>query len=42
MSDGREERKEQEMRIEQKKREDHEDQIYTDDTDEWEPERIES
>jgi hypothetical protein len=42
MSDGREERKEREIRIEEEKRKNPEDQIYVDDADEWEPERAES
>jgi hypothetical protein len=42
MSDGREERKEREMRIEQEKREDGEDRIDRNKPDEWEPERVDS
>jgi hypothetical protein len=42
MSDGLEERKEREARIEQEKRQDREDLIDRDDTNEWEPERVES
>lgn len=42
MSDGREERKEREMRIEQEKREDREDGIHRDYADQWEPERVDS
>ena len=42
MSDGREERKECELRIEQEKRENREDRIECGDVDEWEPERIDS
>jgi hypothetical protein len=42
MSDGREERKEREMRIEQEKREDGEDRIDGNKPDEWEPERVDS
>ncbi len=43
MSDGREERKEQETRIEQEKKKSLEERIDDDDTmDEWEPERVDS
>jgi hypothetical protein len=42
MSDGREERKEREMRIEQEKRGNGEDQIDGNKPDEWEPERVDS
>ena len=43
MSDGREERKEQETRIEQEKKKSLDERIDDDDTmDEWEPERVDS
>ena len=42
MSDGREEREECEMRIEQEKRENREDRINPRDADESEPERVDS
>jgi hypothetical protein len=42
MSDGREEREELKIRIEQEKRENRDDRIDCDDTNEWEPERVES
>ncbi len=42
MSDGREERKEREMRIEEEKLQDRGDQVFYDDVDRSEPERPES
>ena len=42
MSDGREEREEQKMRIEQEKRNNREAQIEREDADEGEPERVDS
>ena len=42
MSDGREERKERELRIEQEKRENREDRVEPEDQDLWEPEREDS
>ncbi|MDQ1474039.1 MAG: hypothetical protein QOJ99_5519 [Bryobacterales bacterium] len=42
MSDGREERKEREMRIEQERQDNREDRIDCDYADDWEPERVES
>jgi hypothetical protein len=42
MSDGREERWEREMRIEQERREDRQDRIDHGDADQWEHERRES
>lgn len=42
MSDGREERQEQEWRREQERRKDREDQVERYPTDQWKPERKES
>lgn len=42
MSDGREEREERKLRIEQEKRENSEDRIGREDIDDWEPERVDS
>jgi hypothetical protein len=42
MSDGREEREEQQKRREEEKRKDLEDRIDRNDADEWEPERDDS
>jgi len=42
VSDGREEREERKVRIDQEKRENCEDQIRTDYPDEGEPERVDS
>jgi hypothetical protein len=42
MSDGREEREERKLRIEQEKRENPEDRIGRDDVYDWEPERVDS
>ena len=42
MSDGQEEREESRLRIEQEKKDNREDQIDRDDSDDWEPERQES
>jgi hypothetical protein len=42
MADGREERAEREMRIEQEKLRDREDQVDPDDLEEWAPERVDS
>ncbi|MEP6714467.1 MAG: hypothetical protein ABJC09_02770 [Terriglobia bacterium] len=42
MSDGREERRERELRIEQAERENRRDVIETDDPDQSEPERVDS
>jgi hypothetical protein len=42
MSDGREEKEEREKRIEQEKRENHQDLVEDEGFDEWEPERVDS
>ena len=42
MADGKEEREEMRLRIEQERRENPEDRIHTDDVDDGEPERTDS
>ena len=42
MSDGREQREDEERRREQEKREDREDLVNRHDPDEWKPERVDS
>jgi uncharacterized protein with von Willebrand factor type A (vWA) domain len=42
MSDGAEERKEREMRIEEEKRKNREAEVDAEDLNEWEPERADS
>jgi len=42
MSDGREEREESKIRIEQEKQKDRGDRIEPDDAEEWQPERVDS
>ena len=42
MSDGREEREEQQKRIEQEKLQNPDDRLEPDDVDDWEPERVDS
>ena len=42
MPDGREERVEREMRIEQQKQQDRDDRFDRDTVEEWEPERVDS
>jgi|HubBroStandDraft_6_1064221.scaffolds.fasta_scaffold18057_5 hypothetical protein len=42
MSDGREEREEREMRIEEEKRKNREDLVDRENLDEWGPERVDS
>ena len=42
MSDGREEREERKLRIEQEKKENSEDRVEPEEADGWEPERQES
>jgi hypothetical protein len=42
MADGREEREELDIRINQEKREDRSDRVNRDELDEWRPERVDS